>query len=1391
MRFPFPPLRDSANVGFGGVTESMQAMSQRKIVRCIARTTVCLIMAGWANPSWSGERPAPFFTFRGWETMVEGVWCGSRGGSPYWYKNSFFLDYLDGVLREAPTYGANALILMGRGDFAEIHTFVTYRKWPLLHELYRDRGKADRELQIQRLNELIAKAGKQDVNIYLWDHEVHIPPELPKRYPALAGKGSNYCPCAPELMQFMHDKYEEFLEQVPGIAGVFLVLSETQSVLLDGSPCTCERCKKATPEDLLQNLIRAIHAPLKARGKRLVVRTFGHSLDQERAIANTINRLPKELDIAVMSKATTNDFYGLRYPDNPSIAAITGRPMYLEEAFGEYRGKTHIICIPAEYYRERIRNAAKHGLEGVVMRLEHNGFPKHNFETPNLFNIYYISRLWRDPDADPNAIWRAWFDKRYGAEAAKLLIPAFRNTERIWEESTNTLGVYVNSAHGNLAPMYHGPYCAMENLINSASRVTKGLPEWDTLGQELLHPTEATLRRIGDEIAAVNRCAAASVELVKQAGSGLTAADRGDLTRYFTRGRITAELFGHMKRMFFLGLRAAQSDGARRTEAIDRAFVAAADAVNLALTIEAGFGRDAWPLVPDDGRGSSFYDILVDYWTHCMAGLVAGKPLPKGGWSAGLKLDTPVAKLYRALLDTGRPGAPPTTELDVILDSDTGPAEIEQDRLTIFVGADKRIVCPLSASATRAVIPAGAKTHVRIARQDGQLVVTCEPRFDLEQSLLDYQRRQLKQDQDLRDGIRTLCDLEAYKTKVRQRFMEVLGPWPEKTPLNPTITGTLEREGYRIEKILIQSEPGFYVTVNLYIPTNRPAPMPALLSPLGHAPDGKAHATNDSYQTIFITLARKGYVVCAYDPLGQAEREPYGASTGNHHMIQGYQCMPSGRHLASYFIWDGIRCLDYLETRPEVDKRKIACSGCSGGGALTNYIAALDDRVAVAVPASWIIESIPLTRDNGLHSESWFLGVCDPYGPGTDQTLACIAPRPLLIIGNERDGEFPPSSTKVVYEQIKKLYTAVGLGDRVEYVNVPTPHGYWPQARGELYRFVNKWSGKDTEGFDEPPSNPERKEDLYCAPGGQVRNLPGAETVWSLNRKLMARLREERIERRNRLPTDEYAALIQQGVRQVARYQRSEGPSRTKLLEKTTFEGGSRERMSFEYEPGFIAVADLYLSDKPASGGRSVVLVADDNANGCELANGLCRQGLLVVHLHAPAAHLRHEIMSGRPRCGEWARLVIREAEYLRNHANGFQAVAAVGVGPVATLAVQFAGILEPDTITAVVATGGLDSIESLAEGIAEMHDLQMMLPGALQWFDEADLAAVLAPRPVLITDVHDKSRKSVSTEHLSGRYEWTRESYRRQACTDRLTLTGGPLSADALSEWIKRLASP
>ncbi|MBN1342971.1 MAG: acetylxylan esterase [Phycisphaerae bacterium] len=654
---------------------------------------------------------------------------------------------------------------------------------------------------------------------------------------------------------------------------------------------------------------------------------------------------------------------------------------------------------------------------------------------------------------------------------------------------------------------------------------------------------------------------------------------------------------------------------------------------------------------------------------------------------------------------------------------------------------------------------------------------------DLGRALLEYQRGQLAADQALRDAIKTPAALEAYKAKVRGRFVEVLGPWPERTALEPKVTGTLEREGYRVEKILIQSRPGFYVPINLYVPKNRPAPMPAVLSPLGHAPDGKAHATGDNYQARFITLVRKGYVVCAYDPLGQGEREAYGAETGNNHYVQGLQCMPSGRHLAQYFIWDGIRCLDYLETRPEVDRKRIACAGCSGGGALTNYIAAVDDRIAVAVPSSWIAESIHLTRDSGLHPESWFWGVCDPYGPGTRQLLACIAPRPLLILGNRDDKEFPPSSMEAVYRDTKKLYESVGAGDRVEYVSVPTPHGFWREARCELYRFLNQWFDKQGETADEPSAKPERKEDLWCARGGQVRHLPNAQTVWSLNRALMVELGRQRAERRASLSEDRYRAFVRQGVSRVAGYEPSSGPVVAQGPPEPLVGPGFPQRLLFEYEPGFQAMGDFYSVSNDDKTTGVVILIHEDNHKGGGLAGKLVRPGLRVFHVHTQKANPREEIMSGKCRCGRWAKLAIGGADLLK--ARGVGRVTAMGVGATGAMAAQFAAILEPEKFVAVVALNGLDSIESLSEGIAESHEMQTTIPGALRVFDLVDLAGAIAPRPQLIAGPVDKGGRTLSAERLRALFDWPIRAYARRGGADRLKLVPGLPSSEVLAEWI------
>ncbi|MFV1966245.1 MAG: hypothetical protein ACC628_12545 [Pirellulaceae bacterium] len=378
------------------------------------------------------ELEKPFFSFRGWETQIDGLWCEPRGGSSFWYKNDFYLNYLDEVLKRAPYYDANALILMGRGNHGEVPTVISYRNWPRLHEIYKDRGRADRELQIKKLNELVTKAKPHGMEVYIWTHELHLPPELATEYPSTAGIRAPFCPSEPDLWRFVSGKYEEFFDRVPGLAGMFLVLSETQFNLLPGSPCQCERCQAAPPEQFLESVIRAVAQPLAQRGKRLVVRTFGESADQCRQICTAVNRLPADLEFTVMSKSTTQDFVGLRYPDHPAFKLIKARPQFLEDVFGEFRGKTNVIVTPADFYRARIQRAATAGVQGVVLRLDHNGYPKSNFETANEFNIYFTSRLWTNPDSDPDEVWNEWVQRRYGSTSTIFHYPG---SQRLHSES--------------------------------------------------------------------------------------------------------------------------------------------------------------------------------------------------------------------------------------------------------------------------------------------------------------------------------------------------------------------------------------------------------------------------------------------------------------------------------------------------------------------------------------------------------------------------------------------------------------------------------------------------------------------------------------------------------------------------------------------------------------------------------------------------------------------------------------------------------------------------------------------------------------------------------------------------------------------------------------------
>src|SRR5882672_3850593 len=270
----------------------------------------------------------------------------------------------------------------------------------------------------------------------------------------------------------------------------------------------------------------------------------------------------------------------------------------------------------------------------------------------------------------------------------------------------------------------------------------------------------------------------------------------------------------------------------------------------------------------------------------------------------------------------------------------------------------------------------------------------------------------------LRSTIQTAADMEDRNRFVREKITAMLGGFPQRNPLDPVVAKVLERDGYRIENVMFQSRPNFWVTGNLYIPTSGVGPFPGIISPCGHYPEARIYP---AYQFSYLNLVRNGFVVLAYDPIGQGERRYYwnpctnkseigGPLTWEHDM-PGHLLLLLGDNLTQYRIWDGMRAIDYLMTRPEVDPRRIGCTGHSGGGTLTLFISALDERVQCAAMHEggtlhrWPLQIRPETPIGTGDVEQHFFPAAI-YGIDQCDVHVAIAPRPLLATIENYSPEF-------------------------------------------------------------------------------------------------------------------------------------------------------------------------------------------------------------------------------------------------------------------------------------------------------------------------------------------------------------------------------------------------
>lgn len=377
-------------------------------------------------------------------------------------------------------------------------------------------------------------------------------------------------------------------------------------------------------------------------------------------------------------------------------------------------------------------------------------------------------------------------------------------------------------------------------------------------------------------------------------------------------------------------------------------------------------------------------------------------------------------------------------------------------------------------------------------------------------SLLDRMNAIAQQQLDRREAavaaVTTRAAAEVRQREIRAKLLEVIGGLPGYNgPLNPRIAATIKRPGFLIEKLTFESLPRYVVTGNLYRP-DAPGRYPGVLFPLGHWTEGKAAA-----QRIAMNLARKGFVVLAFDPMGQGERmQAYDsrlrtsiAGSGvEQHILAGLQAVLAGETFAKYRVWDAKRALDYLVSRPEVDANRIGCTGCSGGGTVATYISALDDRIKVTAPACYLNTFRKLfTGPTGDSEQSLpnFLAA----GLDLGDYVEAFAPKPYLIVSTEKDF-FPLDGAEHVYTEAKRWWTLFDAGERIDWAVGPGGHGTPTEVRTRIYDWMIRWlkDGKGDAREEDVEILPAHE--LWVTSSGQVDSRETWEFIresWTARRK--------------------------------------------------------------------------------------------------------------------------------------------------------------------------------------------------------------------------------------------------------------------------------------------------
>lgn len=387
------------------------------------------------------------------------------------------------------------------------------------------------------------------------------------------------------------------------------------------------------------------------------------------------------------------------------------------------------------------------------------------------------------------------------------------------------------------------------------------------------------------------------------------------------------------------------------------------------------------------------------------------------------------------------------------------------------------------------------------------------------------------------EKIKTPEEVKVYADRHREMFRRQLGEFWDPTPLNPKITKRLEngtpgKDAYRVEMVLFESVPNFYVSGAVFLPdpTRFKPPYPAVLIVCGHSHTGKAY---ELYQRVPALAATHGLLAMSIDPIDQGERsqrltpegKPAAQGVAAHNLI-GAGSILLGRNAATFELWDMMRAVDYLQSRPDVLPDKIGVTGTSGGGTQSSYLMALDERIAVAAPSCYLCGLFDLSVSYGPQDAEQ--NIFGQFAFGMDHADYCImrAPKPTLIATSTTDF-FPAEGAWSTYRYAKRIYDRFGYADQVSLIEHDGKHGWHKSMREAAVRWMLRWlAGRDEQVFESDEMKIFPVREFQATPEGEVMKIEGARSAFDLNRDYNDRLLALRKERNENRSPEEFAELV-------------------------------------------------------------------------------------------------------------------------------------------------------------------------------------------------------------------------------------------------------------------------